>query len=39
MAVLLRRLKINGDLQRLIREMGSAKPLMDALGAVDTEWR
>jgi hypothetical protein len=39
MAVLLRRLRVHGDLQRLIREMGSAAPLTDALSAVDTEWR
>lgn len=38
MAVMLRRLKVSGDLQRLIREMGSTKPLMDALGAVDSQW-
>lgn len=39
MAVLLRRLKVSGDLQRLIRELGSADPLMDALQGVDTQWR
>jgi hypothetical protein len=39
MAVLLRRLRVQGDLQRLIREMGSAAPLTDALSAVDTQWR
>jgi hypothetical protein len=38
MAVMMRRLRVNGDLQRLIREMGSTKPLMDALGAVDSQW-
>jgi hypothetical protein len=38
MAVMMRRVRIQGDLQRLIREMGSTKPLMDALRAVDTEW-
>ncbi len=38
MAVMLRRLKVKGDLQRLIRDMGSTRPLMDALGAVDTQW-
>jgi hypothetical protein len=38
MAVMLRRVRIQGDLQRLIREMGSAKPLMDALQAVDSQW-
>jgi hypothetical protein len=39
MAVVMRRLKVSGDLQRLIREMGSAKPLTNALSAVDTQWR
>lgn len=38
MAVMMRRLRVNGDLQRLIRDMGSSKPLMDALGAVNTQW-
>jgi hypothetical protein len=38
MAVMMRRVRVQGDLQRLIRDMGSAKPLMDALKAVDSEW-
>ena len=38
MALMLRRLKVSGDLGTLTRDMRSAKPLMDALGSVDTDW-
>jgi hypothetical protein len=38
MAVMMRRVRVQGDLQRLIRDMDSTKPLMDALKAVDSEW-
>jgi hypothetical protein len=38
MAVVLRRVKVRGDLQGLIRDMSSAAPLTDSLHAVDTEW-
>ena len=38
MALMLRRLKVSGDLSRLIGNVASARPLMDSLNAVDTEW-
>lgn len=38
MAVMLRRLKVSGDLSPLVGGLSSAKPLMDALKAVDTRW-
>jgi hypothetical protein len=38
MALMLRRLKVSGDLRALTRDVRSAKPLMDALGSVDTDW-
>jgi hypothetical protein len=38
MAVMMRRLRVQGDLQRLIREMGSVAPLTDALESVDSRW-
>ena len=38
MALMLRRLKVSGDLSQLIGNVSSARPLMDSLGAVDTLW-
>lgn len=38
LAVMLRRLKVSGDLSGLMREAGSTKPLLRALGEVDTVW-
>lgn len=38
MAVMLGRLKVSGDLSPLVGGLSSAKPLMDALGAVDSQW-
>lgn len=38
MALMLRRLKVSGDLTRLIGNVNSAGPLLDALSAVDTVW-
>lgn len=38
MAVMLRRLRVSGDLSTVKRQMSSARPLTDALGAVDTQW-
>ena len=38
LAVMLRRLRISGDLPSLRGELGNAKPLLDALRAVHTEW-
>jgi hypothetical protein len=37
-AVMLRRLRLSGDLGALTGRMGSAKPLLRALGAVPTQW-
>jgi hypothetical protein len=37
-AMLLRRLRVRGDLSPLLGGLSSARPLMDALGAVDTQW-
>jgi hypothetical protein len=39
MAMLLRRLRVSGDLSPLLGGLSSAAPLMDALSAVDTQWR
>lgn len=38
MAVMLRRLRVAGDLSRLLRDVGSARALTAALGQVDSEW-
>lgn len=38
-AMLLRRLKVRGDLSPLLGGLSTSKPLMDALRAVDTRWR
>lgn len=38
MAVMLRRLKVSGDLTSLMGNVSSARPLMDALHEVDTTW-
>ena|SRR3712207_134660 len=38
MAVMLRRLKVSGDLTRLIGSVSSAKPLVDSLHSVETVW-
>lgn len=38
MAVMLRRLKVSGDLWGVGRRIDSAKPLLEALRRVDTEW-
>lgn len=38
MALMLRRLRVSGDLSTLMRDVGSAKPLLQALGEVDTVW-
>ncbi|HVM18853.1 MAG TPA: SCP2 sterol-binding domain-containing protein [Egibacteraceae bacterium] len=38
MAVMLRRLKVSGDLSRLIGNVSSARPLVDALSGVETTW-
>jgi hypothetical protein len=38
MALMLRRLKVSGDLRALTRDIATAQPLMDALRAVETEW-
>ena len=38
MAVMLRRLKISGDLSRLMGNVSSARPLVDSLGGVNTTW-
>lgn len=37
-AVMLRRLRVTGDLASLRRELDNTKPLMDALRSVDTQW-
>jgi hypothetical protein len=39
MALLMRRLRIKGDVAPLVSGLSSAAPLMRALGAVDTQWR
>ena len=38
MAIMLRRLRVSGDLARLIRDVNTVKPLMRALGDVETQW-
>lgn len=38
MALMLRRLKVSGDLSQLIGNVSSARPLMDSLSAVETVW-
>ena len=38
MAVMLRRLRVSGDLSRLMGSVGSATPLVESLGAVETTW-
>jgi hypothetical protein len=38
MAVMLRRLKVSGDLSSLMRNVSSAGPLVEALHEVDTTW-
>jgi len=38
MAVMLRRLRVSGDLTRLIGSVSSARPLVDSLHNVDTTW-
>lgn len=38
MAIMLRRLRVGGDLSRLTSELSNPRPLLDALGAVDTQW-
>lgn len=38
MAVMLRRLRVSGDLTRLMGSVSSAGPLVDALHSVDTVW-
>ena len=38
MAVMLRRLRISGDLSRLMGNVSSARPLVDALSSVETTW-
>ena len=38
LAVLTRRLRLSGDLGRIRNNLADAKPLLDALSAVDTRW-
>lgn len=38
MAVMLRRLKVSGDTSRVVREVGSTRPLVHALRQVDSVW-
>ena len=38
MAVMLRRLRVSGDLTSLMSNVSSARPLVDALHEVDTTW-
>jgi hypothetical protein len=38
MAVMLRRLKVSGDLGRLMRDVGTTQPLLRALGEVESVW-
>lgn len=38
LAVMLRRLRVAGDLAGLRGELGNAKPLLEALRGVDTQW-
>ena len=39
MAIMLRRIRVNGDLSALIGRVSSARPLMEALAAVETRWQ
>lgn len=38
MALMLRRLRVSGDLAGLTRQLSSAQPLLSALREVDTQW-
>jgi hypothetical protein len=38
MALMLRRLKVSGDLGAITRDVNTARPLMRALRGVDTQW-
>lgn len=38
MAVMLRRLKVSGDLSSLMGNVGTARPLVESLHAVETVW-
>lgn len=38
MAMMLRRLKVSGDLSAVTRRLADSRPLTDALSAVDTQW-
>ena len=38
MAVMLRRLRVSGDLTRLIGNVSSTRPLVDSLSGVETVW-
>lgn len=38
MALMLRRVKVRGDLSRLVGRLDSTRPLIDALGQVPTRW-
>lgn len=38
MAVMLRRLRMSGDVGALMRNLSSARPLADALSAVESQW-
>lgn len=38
MALMLRRVRVGGDLSRLTRQIDSARPLLDALRGVETQW-
>ncbi|HVL98776.1 MAG TPA: SCP2 sterol-binding domain-containing protein [Egibacteraceae bacterium] len=38
LAVMMRRLRVSGDVSSLTRHLSSARPLTEALGAVDTQW-
>ncbi len=38
MAVMLRRLRVSGDLSSLMGNVGSARPLVESLHAVETVW-
>lgn len=38
LAVMLRRVKVSGDIGALTRGLSSTRPLLDAMNAVETEW-
>lgn len=38
LAVMLRRIRVSGDLATLTRGLANTKPLLDALAAVDSQW-